>query len=106
MAFLLEVLLPTAFLAAAVFFLVSEWRARRRRGTAAWHSVTRGLPEGGWVVELRCEGEPPQPVARIPAGLPHEEFAERMAEAEAEADADAAVLNSRRRVTRDGRRPA
>ncbi len=57
-------------------------------------------------MELRCEGEPPQAIARIPAGLPHEQFAERLAEAEAEADADAAVLNSRRRARRSPGRAA
>jgi hypothetical protein len=96
---LLEVLLASLLLAAPAFFLALEWRARRRRRHAEWTAVTRGVPEGGWVVELRREGEPPQLVSRIPPGLPHEEFAERLAQAEAEADADAAVLNSRRRTT-------
>lgn len=78
-----------------------EWRVRRRRASAEWQVETRGLPEGGWRVELRREGEPSQTVARIPAGLPYDEFSQRVAEAQSEAEAGAAVLNSgRRRVGR------
>jgi hypothetical protein len=97
---LLEILLLALLLSIPVALLLWELRVRQRVARAVWHAETRGLPEGGWAVELRCEGEPPQTVARLPAGLPHEEFAERLAEAEAEAEADAAVLNSGRALRR------
>jgi hypothetical protein len=99
-ALLLEILIPALILAVPVALVAWEWQVRRRRAVAAWHAETRGLPEGGFAVELCREGEPRQIVARIPPGLPHEEFAERMAEAQAEAEADAAVLNSGRRRRR------
>lgn len=99
MAVLLREVLPFIFLLVPGFFLFRVWRARRSR-IADWRSETHALPEGGFVVELRRPGEHAQIVARIPADLPHDEFAERMAEAQSEADANAAVLNSRNRARR------
>jgi hypothetical protein len=96
-ALLREIVIPVVLLGIPLGLLGWEWRVRRRRARATWHAETRGLLEGGWAVELCREGEPRQTVARIPAGLPHEEFAERMADAQAQAEADAAVLNSGRR---------
>ena len=90
---LLEVVLPVVLVAIIGAVIVLERRTRRSRG-ALWAAQTHGLPEGGFAVVLQCDGQPTQLVARIPPGLPHEEFSERLAEAQAEADADAAALNS------------
>ena len=93
-ALLLEILIPALLIAIPVALVGWEWRVRRRRAQAAWYAETRGLPEGGFAVELCREGEPRQIVARIPPDLPHDEFSERIAEAQSQAEADAAVLNS------------
>ena len=90
---LLEVVLPLVLLAIIGSVIVLERRTRRSRG-ARWAASTHGLPEGGFAVVLQCDGQPTQLVARIPSGLPHEQFSERLAEAQAEAEADAAALNS------------
>ena len=100
MAVLLRELLPFLFLLIPGFLVFREWQVRRGRRVADWRSETHALPEGGFVVELRKSGEHAQTVARIPADLPHEEFAQRMAEAQSEADGNAAVLNSRDRGRR------
>ena len=90
---LLEIVLPLVLLAIIGSVIVLERRTRRSR-RALWAGVTHGLPEGGFAVVLQCDGQPTQLVARIPPGLSHEEFSERLAEAQAEADADAAALNA------------
>jgi len=90
---LLEVVLPVVLVAIIGAVIVLERRTRRSRG-ALWAATTHGLPEGGFAVVLQCDGQPTQLVARIPPGLPHEQFSERLAEAQAEAEADAAALNA------------
>jgi len=101
LAVLLREVLPLLVVAVVAFLLWREWRSTRRQRAAPWRTETHSVPEGGFAVELRRDGEAPQVVARIPAGLPHEEFSQRLAEAQAEAEADAAVLNaSRRRIER------
>ena len=90
---LLEVVLPIVLVAIIGSVIVLERRTRRRRG-ALWAAMTHGLPEGGFAVVLQCDGQPTQLVARIPPGLSHEEFSERLAVAQAEAEADAAALNA------------
>lgn len=100
MAVLLREVLPFLFLLIPGFLVFRELQVRRSRRVADWRSETHALPEGGFVVELRKPGEHAQTVARIPADLPNDEFAERMAEAQSEADGNAAVLNSRDRGRR------
>lgn len=93
MALLLEIIVPAVLVAVIVAVLWLDRRGRRRR-LGRWESRTQGLPEGGFAIVLECDGQPSQIVARIPAGLPHEEFSERLATAQAEAEADAAALNA------------
>ena len=100
MAILVREVLPLLIVAAVAFLLWREWRRSRRRRMAPWRMETHSVPEGGFAVELRRDGEAPQLVERIPAGLPHEEFSERLAEAQAKAEADAAALNAAQRRIR------
>ena len=97
MAVLLREVVPFLLLSVPLFFFAREWRIRRRSRSAPWRSDTHSLPEGGFAVELRRAGEPSQTVAKIPSGLPYDEFSQRLADAQAEADAQAAALNSRKR---------
>lgn len=100
MAVLLREVVPFLLLSVPIIFFAREWRNRRRSRSAPWHTDTHSLPEGGFAVELRRPGEPSQVIARIPSGLPYDEFSQRLADAQAEADATAAALNSRTRPPR------
>jgi hypothetical protein len=88
----LIVLAALAWIALSIAYLLR----RRRSGQARWRARTRALPEGGYVVELVCPGQPAQEVARIGAGAGWEELGTRLAEAQAEAEARAATLNATR----------
>ncbi len=69
---------------------------QRRMRRARWQVETHALSDGGHRVELHCEGEPPQEVRRLPAGLESDELGDRLAEAVSEAEARAATLNAAR----------
>ena len=76
------------------------WLVRSRREPAAlpdrWEPRTRGLDEGGYLVELVCRDEPSQPVRRIAGDLDSDRLGDELAEAMSEAEARAATLNSAR----------
>ncbi len=94
MVVVLEVALVV--LAAIAVLAVLETRRRRRLRSARWTVETRSLAEGGFAVELRCLGQPPQRTATIPPDLPAEEFSSALADARAEAEHEAAALNAGR----------
>ncbi|MGI8673704.1 MAG: hypothetical protein ACR2KD_00205 [Thermoleophilaceae bacterium] len=75
---------------------VLETRRRRRLEEAWWTVETTSLAEGGFAVELRCFGQPPQRTAMIPPDLPAEEFSSALADARAEAEHESAALNAGR----------
>jgi hypothetical protein len=96
------VLLVVVLVVLAVL-LVMDLQRRRRLGRARWHAATHSLPEGGFVVQIECEGEHAQEVARIPGDIPSEDLGWRLAEAQSEAEARAHQLNATRRLERASR---
>ena len=79
------------------------WLVRQRREPELpdrWEPRTRALPEGGYVVELVCLGEPAQPVRRLAGDLDADRLGDELAEAMSEAEARAATLNGARPVAR------
>lgn len=92
---LLEVLVVLLAAGALGLLVASVTRSRtERRGR--WRVVERSPGEDDVVVQLRCPGEQPLEVARVPASLEAAEFSDRLAEARAEADDRAAALNAGR----------
>ena len=77
------------------FFVVRAY-LRRMAPQSRWRAHQRALPEGGFVVEIVCAGEPAQEVRRLPPGLPSETLGDELAEAVSEAEARAATLNAMR----------
>ena len=86
------VLIGVVALVALGLYLAAA-RRRQLRG-ARWAVASHALRGGGHVIELRCPGEPPQLVERIPADVSWEELGDRMAEGMAEAELRAATLNA------------
>ncbi len=79
------------------------WLVRSRREPALpdrWEPHTRGLDEGGYLVELVCRDEPSQPVRRIAGDLDSDRLGDELAEAMSEAEARAATLNGARPAAR------
>lgn len=92
----LGVLMLVVLVCVLAFLAYARAMERRRMRRARWEVETHALADGGHRVELRCEGEPPQEVRRLPPGLESDELGDRLAEAMSEAEARAATLNAAR----------
>ncbi len=92
----LAVLMLIVLACVLAFLAYTRAMEQRRMRRARWQVETHALSDGGHRVELRCEGEPPQEVRRLPPGLESDELGDRLAEAVSEAEARAATLNAAR----------
>ena len=90
---MLKLLALVLILALLLLLVVTIVRAASGRGR--WRVGEHAEPDGTIVVVVTRLGQPPVPVASIPAELDPVEFFDRLADARSEAQRKAAALNAR-----------